>query len=149
MPAGGTGERRVGIAFTVHLPVDTESVPFIRRICRQALEHLRTEPAVIDEIALGLTEACANVVQHAGKHAEYEVELSVDDLLCRISVVDDGEGFDPAAPLEGDERSRRGLLLMQALVDRLDFRQESDGRHRVTLEKRLSTHPPLRLVDPV
>jgi serine/threonine-protein kinase RsbW len=148
MPAGGTGERRVGIAFTVHLPVDTESVPFIRRICRQALEHLRTEPAVIDEIALGLTEACTNVAQHAGKHAEYEVELSVDDLLCRISVVDDGEGFDPAAPLEGDERSRRGLLLMQALVDRLDFRQESDGRHRVTLEKRLSTHPPLRLVDP-
>jgi serine/threonine-protein kinase RsbW len=38
---------------------------------------------------------------------------------------------------------------MQALVDRLDFHQESDGRHRVTLEKRLDGHPPLRLVDPV
>ena len=61
---------------------------------------------VIDEIALVLTEACANVVQHA----VYEVEVAIDD--------------------------------------RLDSRHESDGRHRVTLEKRLTQTPPLRLVGP-
>ena len=141
------------IAFTVHLPVDTGSVPFIRGLCRQALEHLGTERTVVCEIALALTEACANVVQHAGEHAEYEVEVAIDDRLCRISVVDGGAGFDPAA-LPGRDGGApldegRGLLLMQALVDRLDFRHESDGRHRVTLEKRLAPHPPLRLVDPV
>jgi serine/threonine-protein kinase RsbW len=142
----------VDIAFTVHLPVDTGSVPFVRGLCRQALEHLHVETTVVDEIALALTEACANVVQHAGDHAEYEVAVAIDDRLCRISVVDGGNGFDPAEPAARDERSPlegRGLLLMQALVDRLDFRHESDGRHRVTLEKRLSPHPPLRLVDPV
>ena len=141
------------ITFTVHLPVDTGSVPFIRGLCRQALVHLHVQEAVIDEIALALTEACANVVQHAGDHAEYEVAVAIDDRLCRISVVDTGDGFDPAEPAARDEHSPldegRGLLLMQALVDRLDFRHEPDGRHRVTLEKRLSAHPPLRLVDPV
>ncbi|WP_448609383.1 ATP-binding protein [Geodermatophilus sp. URMC 60] len=141
------------IAFTVHLPVDTGSVPFIRGLCRQALEHLDVEHTVIDEIALALTEACANVVQHAGDHAEYEVAVAIDDRLCRISVVDSGEGFDPAELPARDERSPledgRGLLLMQALVDRLDFRHEPDGRHRVTLQKRLAPHPTLRLVDPV
>ena len=141
------------IAFTVHLPVDTGSVPFIRGLCRQALEHLHVEVTVIDEIALALTEACANVVQHAGDHAEYEVAVAIDDRLCRISVVDSGNGFDPAELATRAERSPleegRGLLLMQALVDRLDFRHESDGRHRVTLEKRLSPHAPLHLVDPV
>ena len=140
------------IAFTVHLPVDTDSVPFIRGLCRQALEHLRIERPVVDEIALALTEACANVVQHAGQRGLYEVTVAIDDRLCRISVVDDGEGFDPAELRGGDERSPlgdgRGLLLMQALVDRLDFRHEPDGRHRVTLEERLTPHPPLRLVDP-
>lgn len=140
------------ITFTVHLPVDTGSVPFVRGLCRQALEHLHTEPAVIDEIALALTEACANVVRHAGEQAEYEVEVVIDDRLCRISVVDGGAGFDPAALPEQEERSPldggRGLLLMQALVDRLDFRHEADGRHRVTLEKRLASGRPLRLVDP-
>ncbi len=153
MPPGGRGEPGVDITFTVHLPVDTDSVPFIRGLCRQALEHLRVERPVVDEIALALTEACANVVQHAGEHAEYEVEVAIDDRLCRISVVDSGEGFDPAALSERDDHSPldegRGLLLMQALVDRLDFRHESDGRHRVTLEKRLTPNRPLRLVDPV
>ena len=75
------------IAFTVHLPVDTGSVPFVRGLCRQALVHLQIERAVIDE-----------------------VEMAIDD--------------------------------------RLDFRHESDGRHRVTLEKRLTQTPPLRLVGP-
>ena len=140
------------IAFTVHLPVDTDSVPFIRGLCRQALEHLHVDRPVVDEIALALTEACANVVQHAGEHGLYEVAVAIDDRLCRISVVDDGEGFDPAELPDGGDRSPldegRGLMLMQALADRLDFRHEPDGRHRVTLEKRLSPHPPLRLVGP-
>ena len=140
------------IAFTVHLPVDTGSVPFVRGLCRQALEHLDVERTVVDEISLALTEACANVVQHAGEHAGYEVAVAIDDRLCRISVVDDGAGFDPATLPEADEgtplEDDRGLLLMQSLVDRLDFRHEPDGRHRVTLEKRLMPHPPLRLVDP-
>ena len=70
-----------------------------------------------------------------------------------IEFVDGGEGFDPSTLAEGGEHSPledgRGLRLMQALVDRLDFRHEADGRHRVTLEKRLMPHPPLRLGDPV
>ena len=97
-------------AFTVHLPVDTGSVPFARGLCRQALVHLQIGRVVIDEIALALTKACANVVQHVVQHAVHEVEVAIDD--------------------------------------RLDFRHESDGRHRVTLEKRLTQTPPLRLVGP-
>jgi serine/threonine-protein kinase RsbW len=140
------------ISFTVRLPVDSTSVPFVRGLCRQALEHLHVDPTVVGEVALALTEACADVVRHAGEHAEYEVQVAIADAQCRISVFDDGSGFDPADLPPRAERSPlpegRGLLLMQALVDRLSFRHESDGRHRVTLEKRLATHPPLRLVDP-
>jgi serine/threonine-protein kinase RsbW len=40
----------------------------------------------------------------------------------------------------------RGLILMRALVDRLDFVLDEDGRHRVTLEKRLDVSPKLRLL---
>ena len=40
------------IAFTVHLPVDTRSVPFIRGLCRQALVHFGVELAVTDGIPL-------------------------------------------------------------------------------------------------
>jgi serine/threonine-protein kinase RsbW len=141
------------ISFTVSLPVDSTSVPFVRGLCRQALEHLQVDPAVVGEVLLALTEACANVVQHAGDHAGFEVQVAIAGGECRISVFDDGSGLDPAdLPSAGARPSLddgRGLLLMQSLVDRLSFRHESDGRHRVTLEKRLTTLPPLRLVDPV
>ncbi len=138
------------ISFTVRLPVDVDSVPFVRGLCRQALDHLRIEAPVVEETTLALTEACANVVQHAGAHAEYEVSVAIDDRLCRITVVDDGSGFDPAeaerrAGLDVDGGA--GVRLMQALVDSLDFRRDAEGRHRVSLEKRLSSRPPLRLLD--
>ncbi len=140
----------MNIEFTVRLPVDAQSVPLVRGLLRQALQHLGVIPTGIDEILLALSEACANVVQHAGEGEEYQVDVAIDDHVCRISVVDDGGGFDlaavaaqrPRSPLDGG----RGLLLMQALVDRLAFRETEDGRHGVLLEKRLVTSPRLRLL---
>ncbi len=141
----------MNIAFSVRLPVDAQSVPLVRGLLRQALEHFGVAAAGIDDILLALTEACANVVQHAGDQDEYQVDVAIDDTVCRISVLDDGDGFDPEAvedeqprsPLEGG----RGLLLMRALVDRLAFRETADGRHGVFLEKQLATPSPrLRLL---
>ena len=138
----------MNVAFSVRLPTDAESVPLVRGLLRQALQFLGVDEAGIEEIVLALTEACANVVRHAGEHEEYQVDIAIDDQACRISVLDDGNGFDVAAteaapsPLEGG----RGLILMRALVDRLAFVQDEDGRHRVTLEKRLATSPRLRVL---
>jgi anti-sigma regulatory factor (Ser/Thr protein kinase) len=140
----------VNVHFSVRLPTDAQSVPLVRGLLRQALQYLGVAETGIQEIVLALTEACANVVQHAGEHEEYEVEIAIDDEACRISVVDDGDGFDPVATAIAQERSPldpgRGLLLMRALVDRLDFVLDDDGRHRVTLEKALQTSPRLRLL---
>jgi serine/threonine-protein kinase RsbW len=140
----------VNVHFSVRLPTDAQSVPLVRGLLRQALQYLGVAETGIQEIVLALTEACANVVQHAGDHEEYQVDIAVDDEMCRISVVDDGDGFDPAATAIEQERSPfdpgRGLVLMRALVDRLDFVQDEDGRHRVTLEKRLNASPKLRLL---
>jgi anti-sigma regulatory factor (Ser/Thr protein kinase) len=140
----------VHIEFTVRLPVDAASVPLVRGLLRQALQHLGVVATGIDEILLALSEACANVVQHAGEGEEYQVDVAIDDRVCRISVLDEGAGFDLAAVADDRPRSPlgggRGLLLMQALVDTLDFRETEDGRHRVTLEKRLVTSPRLRLL---
>jgi serine/threonine-protein kinase RsbW len=140
----------VNIAFSVRLPVDEQSVPLVRGLLRHALESLGVVSDGIDDVLLALTEACANVVQHAGEHEGYQVDVAIDDHVCRISVLDDGEGFDvdavtaqePRSPLDGG----RGLLLMRALVDGLAFRETEDGRHGVFLEKHLVTSPRLRLL---
>jgi anti-sigma regulatory factor (Ser/Thr protein kinase) len=140
----------VNVSFSVRLPVDAQSLPLVRGLLRQALEHIGVLESVIEEIVLALTEACANVVEHADDGEGYQVDVAIDDHVCRISVLDAGEGFDVSAvptesgsPLDGG----RGLILMQALVDRLAFRETEDGRHGVFLEKALVTHPRLRLVS--
>ena len=138
----------MNVHFSVRLPTDAQSVPLVRGLLRQALQYLGVVEECIQEVVLALTEACANVVQHAGKQEQYQVDVAIDDTFCRISVVDEGEGFDPetapqtTSPLE----SGRGLILMRALVDRLAFVQDAAGRHQVTLEKRLVTSPRLRLL---
>jgi anti-sigma regulatory factor (Ser/Thr protein kinase) len=140
----------VNIEFTVRLPVDAQSVPLVRGLLRQALEQFGVVETGIQEIVLALTEACANVVQHAGEYDEYEVDVCIDDHVCRITVLDEGEGFDPSAvpttPPDSLTDGGRGLILMRALVDRLAFHEMDDGRHGVVLEKELVTQPRLRLL---
>jgi serine/threonine-protein kinase RsbW len=138
------------IEFTVRLPVDSYSVPFVRGLCGKALEHLQVGKNTVDEIVLALTEACANVVQHSGDDRGYEVAVHIDDGACRISVWDGGGGFDLpdlSEPVDPAADSGAGLVLMRALVDELAFEHDSDGRHRVTLEKRLEARPGLRLIE--
>jgi serine/threonine-protein kinase RsbW len=129
------------IGFTVRLPVDASSVPFIRALCRQALEHLRVDREVVEEVTLALSEACSNVVQHAGVDADYEVHVDIDDDTCRISVADSGMGFDPAILTDEPAGSLldggRGLWMMNALVDSLRFEHDPEGRHRVAFTKQL------------
>lgn len=138
------------ISFSVRLPRDARSLPLMRGLLRQALEHLDVPTQSIEEIVLALTEACANVVQHAGEHDEYQVDVAITDDVCRVSVLDDGQGFDfeQASAREGSPlETGRGLMLMKALVDDLQFVRSDDGRHRVELEKRLRAEPKLRLLQ--
>ena len=140
----------MNIEFSVRLPADAQSVPLMRGLLRQALEHLAVAEAGIEEIVLALTEACANVVDHAGEHEEYQVDVAITDDTCRISVLDEGHGFDfdsALAPEGSPLEAGRGLVLMKALVDDLQFVRAEDGRHRVELVKRLRTEPKLRLLQ--
>ena len=139
----------MNIEFTVRLPVDAQSVPFARGLCREALEHLRVSTDTVEEAVLALTEACANVVRHAGQESDYEVAVRIDEDTCRITVWDEGGGSqvpDLSRPVDPHCDGGAGLLLMRALVDELAFERDPDGRHRVTLEKRLGSRPALRLV---
>lgn len=138
------------IAFSVRLPRDARSLPLMRGLLRQALEHLDVSTQTIEEIVLALTEACANVVQHAGRHEEYQVDVAITDDTCHVSVLDDGQGFDfdsATAPEGSPLEAGRGLVLMKALVDNLEFVRSEDGRHRVELVKRLRSEPKLRLLQ--
>jgi serine/threonine-protein kinase RsbW len=138
------------LTFSLYLPRDGTSVPFVRHLCRSALMELAVETVCIDDIELALAEACTNVLRHAAdSDDEYVVVLRIEDDTCSIEVVDAGDGFDhskiPDSMPEGAE-SGRGIHLMRALVDDLQFVSDKELGTVVRLKKTLVVDPssPLR-----
>ncbi len=136
------------INMVLHLPRDVASVPVSRQVLDRCLETLGVTPDTRADIALALSEACANVVQHAGPGDEYQVQVSARNGQCAIEVVNtgsDGEWADRVAvssdPVPATAEHGRGLKIMNAVVDNLEL--TGNGRNGVTVhfEKRLEWLP--------
>ena len=114
----------------LNLPREVDSVPAVRRLLRCALSILRVDRQAGADLEIALTEACANVVNHADGAEKFEVRLDVAPDRCSIDVVDDGAGFDADAaadtsPTPNSERGR-GLFLIKALGE--NVRMQSSPR---------------------
>jgi serine/threonine-protein kinase RsbW len=132
---------RVEIRYSLRLPRDAVTVPLVRTICRDAMHRLGVTPDCQGDVALALTEACANVVQHAGGENDYEVAIEFSGAVCHIRVLDSGQGIDLTDSNRTetilDRDSGRGIVLMRLLVDRIAFESRPEDGTVVHLQKRL------------
>ena len=127
------------------LPRDAASVSISRRIVRSALVALGVVDDIRYDVELALTEACANVVQHAAQSDEYEVTIGVEDTRCVIDVVDSGHGYDEqmlhdAMPHPNAEEGR-GLHLIRLLADNVQLAHHPKRGTIMHFEKRLAWAP--------
>jgi serine/threonine-protein kinase RsbW len=165
------------ITMVLHLPRDAASVPVSRQVLDGCLQTLGVTPDTRADIALALSEACANVVQHAGPGEDYQVQVSAGSGKCAIEVVNDGKpalnggpgtGRWPAENGEiagkGEERADRagdllsataehgrGLKIINAVVDNLQLTGNERQGTTVRFEKTLHWLPGaagLHLFDP-
>jgi serine/threonine-protein kinase RsbW len=131
----------VEIRFSLGLPRDVATVPLARTILRDAMHRLGVTPDCQEDVALALTEACANVVQHADGDDEYEVAIEFNGCLCHIRVLDNGRGIDLRDTTRTetilDQDSGRGIVLMRLLVDRIAFESRPEDGTIVHLQKQL------------
>jgi serine/threonine-protein kinase RsbW len=127
------------------LPRDSSTLPVVRHIAAFALQELGVDPEAIEDVALAVTEAAANVVKHSGAGDQYEVHLDLEDKLCEIRVVDTGHGFDSTslgmAMAGPSEEQGRGMALMAALVDSVHFESRPQAGTIVHLVKDLTLRP--------
>ena len=132
------------LSLALTLPRDEQTVPVARHIVRNAMEQVGVEETCVYDVELALSEACTNVLLHSGPGDQYKVRLDLEDRLGVIRVIDVGRGFDSARlQAEGtvpEAERGRGLGLMQALVDRVDFTSRREAGTVVTLEKVLDYH---------
>ncbi len=129
--------------FALCLPRDEASVPVVRHICRDALKLLGVADACVGQIELAVTEACTNVLRHVERtQSEYEVTVAVNETQCDIRLVDmAGHGFDHGSQghseAHPDAESGRGIFIMRAMVDQLEFVAEPEHGSVVHLVKKL------------
>lgn len=129
------------IKLTLALPRDELSVPVARRVLKQAMDVLGVDEEVTTDIQLALTEAVTNVLDHAGDSDEYEVSAGIANDVCVVEVIDRGAGFDASSLGHGQAEQTaeegRGIHIMRALVDMVQFDSREHVGNVVHLEKRL------------
>ncbi|WP_344619342.1 ATP-binding protein [Dactylosporangium salmoneum] len=121
----------------LHLPRDAATVPLVRRLLDQALRTLGVADGCRDDVGLILTEACANVIEHALEIDDYEIVIEVSGERCVLHVVNAGSLVDasllapvspaPAGPAADAEmpgepvldEHGRGLHIIRSLADEL------------------------------
>ncbi len=134
------------IKMVLYLPRDAASVPISRQVLDGCLETLGVAPDTRTDIALALTEACANVIQHAGPSDEYEVLARARNGQCVIEVVNTGDGGADGIALNGDPvpataEHGRGLKIIDAVVDNLRLTGNGGEGTTVHFEKKLEWLP--------
>ena len=111
------------------LPRDARYVVLMRNVADCILANLQVPEDSRSDMEVAISEACANAVKHANTVNEYQVRFGIGADRVEVEVVDMGPGFDPPdldAEGDVDMESGRGLYMIQALVDDLQFIQEDD-----------------------
>ena len=129
------------IILALSLPRDEQTIPVSRHIAVSAMAEIGVSEDSTHDIAVALTEACTNVLNHTGPGEEFEISLDVDEESCTIRVVDKGHGFESASlGLEHADVSAeqgRGIELIRALVDQVKFIAKPEAGTIVHLAKTL------------
>lgn len=130
------------IDLTLCVPRDTAAIGVVRHVASGALAELGVCSECIRDIALALSEACANAVEHARDAGDYEVSLELADRVCQITLADTGLDADasmPAGPMPGPDHLRgRGVALMHALVDDVEVVRAPSGSTELHLVKHIA-----------
>jgi serine/threonine-protein kinase RsbW len=157
------------VKFCLVFQSETLSVPVMRRVLGDTLRGLGVDEESVYDILLAATEACTNVLTHAGRQVRgYAVVTSLGAVGCQVEVADEGTGItgvpvgqggqggSPAEPYEtaGPQEiplaqlpeSGRGLAVMRACVDNVTLDSRPGHGTVVTMRKhiRWSSDAPLR-----
>src|SRR5215469_16754884 len=85
-----SGGPAADVEFCLVLPRESLSVPVMRRVLGDTLTRLGIDQSSVDDLLLAVTEACTNVLLHAGPGRRYELVAHVNSSRCLVEVLDGG-----------------------------------------------------------
>ncbi len=132
--------------FTLQVPSSTENLALIREFVTSVGRQATLTEMEIGQLELAVDEACANVIEHAYGHditKDVSVRATFDDEKLKISVIDEGRGFDPAEvnqkSLDQLVHERRsgglGIRLIKTLMDEVSYEIEPGQKNELHMTK--------------
>jgi serine/threonine-protein kinase RsbW len=125
-----------------------ENIELVQVVLDESLRRLACDDDTRYWVGIAVREAVANAIKHGnhldpGKQVEIDLRVEGEDLI--ISVLDEGNGFDPdrvADPLEPENLLKpdgRGIFYMGKFMDGVEYRFRDGGGTEVTLRKRITS----------
>jgi serine/threonine-protein kinase RsbW len=132
--------------FTLQVPSSTENLALIREFVTSVGRQATLGDEEINKLELAVDEACANVIEHAYGHditKDVSVRATFDDEKLKISVIDEGRGFDPSKvnqksvdELVQERRSGGlGIRLIKTLMDEVSYEIEPGQKNELHMTK--------------
>ncbi|HQR36550.1 MAG TPA: ATP-binding protein [Blastocatellia bacterium] len=132
--------------FTLQVPSSTENLALIREFVTSIGRQATLNEEEINKLELAVDEACANVIEHAYGHditKDVSVRATFDDERLKISVIDEGRGFDPTGvnqkSLDQLVHERRsgglGIRIIKTLMDEVSYEIEPGLKNELHMTK--------------
>ncbi|NLF30101.1 MAG: ATP-binding protein [Planctomycetes bacterium] len=132
-------------------PVPTTRIPNSTAAAREVAAQVVAEaeargysPEAVFAIKLALEEALTNAIRHGNRRDPAKMvrfEYSVSPTCTEICIADQGGGFDPAAVPDptADENlecpTGRGIMLMRAYMDHVEFNERGNAVRMVKFNR--------------
>ncbi|MFE1748651.1 ATP-binding protein [Coleofasciculus sp. H7-2] len=132
----------------LHVPSDLKFLTIVESWLLGCLEVELTDsvdwPRQSNRLRLALVEAYSNVVRHAHKeqpNLPVLIRLELKNRDIALEIWDHGQGFDLSTYLppnpDDKQESGYGWLIMNRLMDRVEYRLQVNGRNCLKLEASL------------
>ncbi len=121
---------------TIVVPSSTEHLADVDLFIEGTLRGYGAQESVIADIAISVSELVNNAILHGNRSApdkNVTVQITRENSAVRISVADQGDGFNPAIienPIEDDNLMKevgRGIFIVRALMDSVDISATAHG----------------------
>jgi len=126
--------------FSIEIDSDTKFLSKVEKLSEQVASYAQMDESDSDDLGIVTTELVNNAIYHGNKSdptKKVQVFFSVNSKRIELRIKDQGNGFnpealkDPLAPENILSESGRGIFLIRALMDSLDFSFDGSGTETI------------------
>jgi serine/threonine-protein kinase RsbW len=130
---------------TMVVPSNQEFLPEVDAFLEATLRGYGADESTIADIAISVSELVNNAMLHGNRSSpdkSVTIKIGRENSAVRISVSDEGAGFDPATiddPLAAENLLKevgRGIFIVEQLMDKVDVSTNTHGT-TVTISKNI------------